>query len=120
MRRLRIVLIICVIAIGVCATAAYATTVRYAGPKTWLPGYDANTDFDGTQRWQFDEMCNKSEPQGARVTFIDTSGGWHNAVTDSQVCTSTATGTNYNYTKKAYCKNNSAVTYTAYCEADKY
>jgi hypothetical protein len=122
-RRTTAIAAILVVAVSLFASIAYATTVRYAGPKTWLPGWDQDSAFDNSSsRWVFNMMCDKSLNVEARVVFIKTDGGWTYAHTDQEVCTSTSIppGHDPNYTKKAYCKNNSLETYTAYCEADRF
>jgi hypothetical protein len=111
--------VVAALAIG----AATATAEVYAGPKTWLQGWDASGNFDSSgSRWYLDGMSNKSCYCDARVAFIDTGGTWHVSYTDAQLNTGTgecAPGC-IGYTKKPYCKNNSSSVYTAYCEAYKW
>jgi hypothetical protein len=98
------------------ANAAWFT---YGGPKTWLPNYDAESNYDapGTYEWFIDIFQNKNPADWGRVAFIDGSGNWSCSTTSNGTGTSCTLGS-WNYQKKAYCKNNSATTYTGYCETD--
>jgi hypothetical protein len=101
-------------------TRAGGVDARYAGPKTWMPGWDAATAFDGGYPWyDYDVMANKSCSCWSRVAFIKPDGSWTYSYTDTS---SIATFTEIppgaeRYTKKAYCKNNSSSVYTAHCTA---
>jgi hypothetical protein len=108
----------------VVAAAAWAACGFYAGPKTWLQGWDQDGPYDGGQsgfRWDYNEMGPKSDDAcyGActsRVTFIDAGGNWHYSKTDAFNYTQTVIPDGgEHFTKKPYCKNNSSYVYTAAC-----
>lgn len=113
-RQMAILLVVGVAAATLGTVAAYAG--NYAGPKTWLPNYDASSSYSTS--WTTDSMYNKScgNQNGcdARVAFIDSGGTWHDSYTDNLPATTTFDFGSFN--KKAYCKNNSTRTYTATCE----
>src|ERR687887_926499 len=116
-----------VIAGATFAAASYATDVVYAGPKTWLPGWNAESYYDSaaSNRWWWDEMdrksCGGASDCFARVTFIKSDGTWTYSYTDTAVATATTIPLGAeNYTKKPYCKNNSSRTYTARCWGSHY
>jgi hypothetical protein len=91
----------------------------YAGPKTWLPGYYADSSYDQSPWWHWYNEMNKSCQCLGRVTFIKPDGSWvcsNSDVGDSTFCYYTS---GYQFVKKAYCKNNSDVQYTGDCQAGK-
>jgi hypothetical protein len=127
MVRLASLLVVLSIAAATFAAASYAVDVVYAGPKTWLPGWDAESYYDSaaSNRWWWDEMdrksCGGAPDCFARVTFIKTDGSWSYSRTDTYVATYTTPPVGAdNYTKKPYCKNNSSRTYTARCWGSHY
>lgn len=97
---------------AVVVATAFAST--YAGPKTWLPGYDAASGYQ--TNWYADTMGGKGTTgYASRVAFIDPVGNWHWSYTDTLPNTTTFAGDNGNY--RAYCKNNDTVSYVASCFA---
>jgi len=116
MRR-KLLLFICLGVLAAAIGASVALAGNYAGPKTWLPNYDADSSYSTS--WTTDSMysksCGNQSGCDARVTFIDGVGNWHASYTDNLPATTTFDFDN-SYSKKAYCKNNSALTYTATCE----
>jgi hypothetical protein len=115
----------CSLAVAVAALwmSSVAQALTYAGPKTWHQGWDADAFYDGGPWWWYNEMGNKScgwiVGCYARVTFINTSGGWTWSHTDIAPDTYTwiPSGSEF-YTKKPYCKNNSDMVYTAHCRSE--
>lgn len=100
----------------VAATVARADFYWYAGPKTWLPSYDAESVYDSAgARYFSNSMSDKSCFCAARVTFIDGNGTWHDSYTDTSTNTLTYSSDFDQYAQKGYCKNNSTSTYTAEC-----
>jgi hypothetical protein len=111
------VLLIALIGAIIGATSAYATV--YAGPKTWLQGWDQHGPYDSSSdRWKTNGMGDKNCSGGtgcfSRVTFIDANGRWHVSYTDDSVNTITVEYS-AGYTKKPYCQNNSSKVYVATC-----
>jgi hypothetical protein len=110
---------------AVLVPAALAYTVTYAGPKTWLQGWDATGGSDaGTPfRWRIDSMGPKSDDScfpncSSRVAFILPSGTWTYSYTDSNSWTvrGIPEGSQY-YDKRPFCKNNSSYVYIAQCDS---
>lgn len=102
-----------VIAVAIGAASAFATV--YAGPKTWLQGWDQDGPYDTpSYRFDIDGMGDKNSNSDSRVAFIDSNGTWHASYTDNAINTITQEP-NYNYQKKPYCKNNSSNVYVATC-----
>jgi hypothetical protein len=121
MRKRTACILLVVAAVLFTSSVAHAFTLVYAGPKTWLQGWDAEAAYDGGPPWWwYNEMGNKScgwvVGCYARVTFINTSGGWTWSQTDIAPMTYTwiPSGSEF-YLKKPYCKNNSSMVYTAHC-----
>jgi hypothetical protein len=118
-------LILVAVMAGAFAATAYAG-VTYAGPKTWLPGYAANTGFDNSaNRWQWNEFTKTTIPPGrstyglGRIAFIKPDGSWPIEVHDYTQSTHYGyPGGTYNYQKKAYCENIDSVSYVGYCYAN--
>jgi hypothetical protein len=109
-------------ALTIIATAM-ATNVVYAGPKTWLPGYDGDSSYDSSgSRWYYNFFENRSYNSWGRVTFIDNNGGgWH--MTYDAWGTLTGNGwsssdPDADFGKKAFCDNTDTGTYTGYCDAN--
>jgi hypothetical protein len=107
---------------AVLAGAAWAFCDFYAGPKTWLQGWDQGGQYDAIGfYWDYNEMGPKSDDAcyaacTSRVAFIDTSGSWHFSKTDSFDYTQTIIPDGFeSFKKKPYCKNNSSYVYTAAC-----
>jgi hypothetical protein len=98
-----VLLLLAVVALTV-VPAAWAS-YSYAGPKTWLPSWDASSTYSTS--WT-DNWFQKTEPGHiSTATFIDGSGNWHGSVQNSfQVTAASTQPTTYN--KKAYCRNSSA------------
>jgi hypothetical protein len=102
------------------ALGSYA--VVYAGPKTWLPGYDADSAYDvSLDRWYSNYMENVNNIGWQRVVFIDNNGGHWHYTTDSY-----GYGVGYvhapndeTYGKKLYCANIGGTTYTARCRGER-
>lgn len=88
------------------------TGIVYAGPKTWLPGWDAALGY-GTYYRYVNVFENRSINSWARVAYILETGAW----TCSLTSFSTRTGCADSDTRrrKAYCKNNDTQTYTGQC-----
>ena len=127
MARVVSLVLLLLVAAATFAAASYATDVVYAGPKTWLPGWNAESYYDSaaSNRWWWDEMdrksCGGASDCFARVTFIKSDGTWTYSYSDTQVATATTIPLGAeNYTKKPYCKNNSSRTYTARCWGSHY
>src|SRR3569833_3469765 len=113
-RRFAALLVAALAAATIGVAAAVAGT--YAGPKTWLPGYDAGSSY--ATNWITDSMYSKScglqSGCDARVAIIDTGGNWHDSYTDNLPATITF---DYgSFSRNGYCLNNSSMTYTAACE----
>ena len=123
---------IAVLAACVCAVAAAVlisvpaalagAAYTFAGPKTWLPNYDASGAYDGGT-FPYDvyvNMTNKSCGGNsgcyARVALIDSGGTWHCSTTDTRSETWCQILSGYEFNKKPYCLNNSSLTYTAECQ----
>jgi hypothetical protein len=119
--------VVACVAVGVIALATSASVVagtwdfvQYAN-QTMNPGDDDQTAFDSecSGRWQFNEIW-KSHTALGTITFIDnTSYGWHDTSTsyeNPQIKEASTTG----YTKKAYCKNSSSISYNCRCNATRY
>jgi len=68
------------------AGTAAAWTSMYAGPKTWLPGYDASGSY-GDQYLITNVFENRSITSWARVAYIDTSGNWSCSTTSYSTLT---------------------------------
>jgi len=103
-----------VVVVSALAFASAAAAFTYAGPKTWLPSWDANTGYQ--TNWYADTMGGKGTTgYSSRVAFIDPAGNWHWSYTDTLPNTTTFAGDNASY--KAYCKNNDTVSYVATCYA---
>jgi len=104
-----------ILATAACLGAASAFATVYAGPKTWLQGWDQDGPYDTPgYRFDIDGMGDKSEARSSRVAFIDSSGTWHASYTDDAWNTITQEP-NYNHQKEPYCKNNSSYVYVATC-----
>jgi len=109
-----------VVAAGALALAGAATSAHnraslsivYAGPKTWLPGWDGELGY-GTYYKISNVFENRSINSWARVAYILENGAW----TCSYTSFSTLTGCADSDTRrrKAYCKNNDTQTYTGQC-----
>ena len=97
--------------------SAFSQTT-FAGPKTWLQGWEASGWWDTPNvRWQTVDMTAKSCACDARVAFINNVDyGWSCSVTNARLDTGCVLFYGYGYTKKPYCKNNSASVYTARCD----
>jgi hypothetical protein len=94
--------------------AAYYDST-YAGPKTWLPGYDAHGAYDSSSdRWRYNNFGNRSTNSVALVTFIDGGGTWHDTFECYGVLCGNATAP-WSYSKKPYCKNTDSISYTGRC-----
>jgi hypothetical protein len=90
-RRLCKLLLIGVGLTAIVVSTALAYTETYAGPKTWLQGWDQGGNYDGggPLYWQVNAMGPKSDDGcypscSSRVVFIDTSSGWTYSYTDSK------------------------------------
>lgn len=106
------------------SAATYADVdVVYAGPKTWLQGWEASGSYDSaaSNRWWWDEMDQKSCYCYSRVAYIKPDGSWTYSYTDSSIATAKLIPVGQdNYTKKPFCKNNSDNVYTARCYGTHY
>jgi len=108
-RRLAVLMVVTGVAMACFVTAALAYT--FAGPKTWLPGYDADSTY---AVWYSATMVGKGiTGYSSRITFIDGGGSWHWSATDTLPNTTTFNYDNGNY--KAYCRNDDTVAYVASC-----
>jgi hypothetical protein len=124
-RRLQSIAIVMAVAASVFVAAAHAGAgnVTYAGPKTWLPNYAQDGDYDNSaDRWEQNGMyaktCGGNSGCWARVTFIKSDGTWTYSYTDIRAATEvTIPSGQWNYQKKPYCLNNSSLTYGAFCSA---
>jgi hypothetical protein len=104
-----------VLALSTIASGSTRVYNSYAGPKTWLQGWDASGPFDSWDaRWWYNEMTPSCYCL-ARVAWIDGSGNWResNSWADRTVWTFAPIEVDRRF--KPYCKNNSAVVYTAAC-----
>lgn len=93
-------------------SARTTSGIVYAGPKTWLPGWDGELGY-GTYYRYVNVFENRSINSWARVAYILETGTW----TCSFTSFSTRTGCADSDTRrrKAYCKNNDTQTYTGQC-----
>jgi hypothetical protein len=116
-RPLLTALVVTVLALAMGAIASGSTRVynSYAGPKTWLQGWDASGPFDSaSSQWFYNEMTPSCWCR-ARAAWIDMSGTWYES-------NSWPGHTIWSYRPleklqpmKPYCKNNSDNVYTAAC-----
>lgn len=108
-RRIAILLVTGAVSLVFFVSSAFAYT--FAGPKTWLQGWDADSTF---AVWYSATMGLKgTSGYSSRITFIDGNGNWHWSHTDTLPNTTT-----FNYDSgyyKAYCRNNDSVVYVATC-----
>lgn len=111
MRR-RVLKVTCAVALAsMCLFVGAAYAYTFAGPKTWLPGYDAASSY---AVWYSATMGQKGvSGLQSRITFIDSGGTWHWSHTDTLPNTTTFNYDSGNY--KAYCRNNDSVSYVATC-----
>jgi hypothetical protein len=108
------------VALGALAFAGVATSaheratidVVYAGPKTWLPGWDAEWSY-GTYYKIANVFENRSINSWARVAYILQNGSWTCSYTSFSTLTGCADSDTR--TRKPYCKNNDTQTYTGQC-----
>jgi hypothetical protein len=98
------------------ASGATRFTDTFAGPKTWLQGWDAGGTYDTPPgfQWWYTEMTPSCWCR-ALVTFIDTSGNWHETWSYPSTLVSTFAPQELGLRLKPYCKNNSPNVYTAAC-----
>jgi hypothetical protein len=117
-RRLLVLLVLCAATSLMAEGASAWSQTTFAGPKSWLQGWDASGWWDTPNiRWQTVDMTAKSCYCSARVAFIDNvSYGWSCSVTNSNLDTGCVFFYGYDFTKKPYCKNNSSTVYTARCD----
>jgi hypothetical protein len=122
-RLLHAFLLVIVGASLVLVPAALALQLTYAGPKTWLQGWEEAGSYEGGPfYWRINWMGPKSDDAcypncSSRVTFIDIPGNWHYSYTDTNSWTvrGIPEGEQFFY-KKPLCKNNSSSVYTAQCD----
>jgi hypothetical protein len=118
MRNLLIVLTVlttgavCVAGSAVPADRRAADGIVYAGPKTWLPGWDGQLGF-GTYYRITNAFENRSIVSWARVAYIIETGSWTCSLTSYSTLTGCADSDTRR--RKAYCKNNDVVFYTGQC-----
>jgi hypothetical protein len=116
----RRLIVFAIVVAGLSFAASAFATITYGGPKTWLPGYAANTGYDNSgNRWWLNWFTNKSTPyRKALVVFIRSDGSWAVSAENDNATTAINLYSGFNYQKKAYCKNTSVYTYTGECIAD--
>jgi hypothetical protein len=112
LRRFALALTVAVLATLVVSASGHAYGGIYAGPKTFLQGWWADSSYD--THWFYDEM-DPSCVCLARVAFIDPSGTWHESISWASRRVYTWADREYGIPEKPFCKNNSSVVYTAYC-----
>src|SRR2546423_8812424 len=86
--------------------------IVYAGPKTWLPGWDAQLGY-GTYYRYVNVFENRSSNSWARVAYILETGAW--TCTFTSFSTRTGCADSYTRRRKAYCKNNDTQIHTGQC-----
>src|ERR671936_100953 len=114
MPKVRSTLVFLVAAFLTFSATAAAGYYRYAGPSIFSPGEFRDSYYDWRcDRWYMTEM-NKDRFALGTVTFIDANGNWHYTVRSYGSPTQTATF-DFLWTKKAHCRNSSAIAYWANC-----
>ncbi|HEX6701614.1 MAG TPA: hypothetical protein VF101_12880 [Gaiellaceae bacterium] len=103
---------VCVAGSAVPADRRATDGIVYAGPKTWLPGWDGQLGF-GTYYRITNAFENRSTLSWARVAYILETGSWTCSLTSYSTLTGCADSDTRR--RKAYCKNNDVIAYIGQC-----
>ena len=100
MKNILAAIAVCLAALTV-ATAAFAATTTYAGPKQWYPGEGAGSSYN--RWWHGNHFSTNGSGFDKVVTFIDNvSYSWHNTVRNRSG--STETGSPSGLVTKGHCR----------------
>jgi hypothetical protein len=118
MRRLAIATAVTALALaGFGVGAGVASIVPYTGAGDWFaPGQGRSSNYDWCHYWTGNNFAKGSSAWGL-VTFITPSGGWRYSV--QKYGTIFRTLSDYRWTKKLHCKNNSNAGYQGGCWGDR-
>jgi hypothetical protein len=96
---------------------AVASIEPYTGAGDWFsPGQGRSSGYDWCRYWTGNNFAKSASAWGL-VTFINTSGGWRYSV--QKYGNIFRPISDYRWTKKLHCKNNSSVGYQGGCWGDR-